>query len=340
MTTRALVLCAGGGIGDSLVASVCARALRSRFDGVDAFTLPGHAQTLAHVPDLDDVLTDNGESPAELARALRKRAYDAAIVTWATRRTAEIAARAKIPVRVGQSRRLYSALFTHRVHVRSEMGDVTSHWSQILLDYPRAIGCDLHDPQPRFELTAHDAAEARSVLAERSVSQPYAIVHPTCSISAQRPQWPLEGWVALVRALQARGERTVLISGGPAEQQIAQAIAGQTGAISIAGATSIGGFAAIARDARYFIVMHSGPMHVAAAVGTPTLGIFPLQADFPDRWRPLGARVAVVRASYACRPGERMETCPDYACVRALAVPRLLATLDGLLVRDGEPGST
>lgn len=339
MSGRALLVCAGGGIGDSLVASVCARALHSRFAVVEALTLPGHAQALAHVPDIDEVLIDSGEPVAALARTLRARNYEAAVITWATQRTAELAARAKIRVRVGQSHRLYSSLFTHRVRVRSEAGDVTSHWSQILLDYPRAIGCDASDAHPRFEVTTHDEAEAHTVLAERSIVQPYAIVHPTCSISAHRPQWPVEGWIALVQALQARDEQPVLISGAPAERQIADAIATRTGAISIAGATSIGGFAAIARKARYFVVMHSGPMHVAAAVGTPTLGIFPLQADFPDRWRPLGARVAVVRASFACRPGERMETCPDYACVRALAVPRILASLDGLLARSGEPGS-
>ena len=49
---------------------------------------------------------------------------------------------ADIPVRVGQARRFYSFRFTDRVVVRSEHGDVTSHWSQILLDYARAIGCD------------------------------------------------------------------------------------------------------------------------------------------------------------------------------------------------------
>ena len=84
------------------------------------------------------------------ARRLRGR-YAAGVVTWATQRTAEIVYRAKIPIRAGQADRLYSALFTHQVRVRSEHGDVTSHWSQILLDYTRAIGCDLSDTQPRFE---------------------------------------------------------------------------------------------------------------------------------------------------------------------------------------------
>lgn len=334
-SNRALVLCAGGGIGDSLLASLCARALRARYAEVDALTLPGHRDTLEHVPDIDSVLVDTGERVAAVAQVLQGR-YDACVVTWATRRTAQIAYRAKIPVRVGQSDRLYSGLFTHRVDVRSERGDVTSHWSQILLDYPRAVGCDVSDTQPRFDVTDADREQARRLLSGRGVASEYAIVHPTCSISPSRPVWPVAGWIDLVRALQTRYRVPVLVSGSRDDAPIVAPLAEATGALSIAGATSIGAFAALASKAKVFVVMHSGPMHVAAAVGAPTVGIFPLQADFPDRWAPLGPRVTVSRASFACRPGERMETCPDYLCVEHLAVPRVMASLDGLLRRGGE----
>ena len=333
---RAIVLCAGGGIGDSLLASLCARALRSRYANVDALTLPGHRETLEHVPDIDAVLVDDGARVNEIAQRLRERGYAAAIVTWATQRTAAIAFRARIPIRVGQSRRLYSNMFTHRVDVRSEFGDVTSHWSQILLDYSRAIGCDTSEAQPRFEVTQDDRAQAHATLSAREVHGPYGIVHAVCSVSPARPMWPVDGWTALVRALQEKYGITILLSGAPADVPIVEPIADAAGCVSIAGATSIGAFAAIAHGARFFVVMHSGPMHVAAAVGTPTVGVFPLQADFPDRWAPLGKRVTVVRARFPCRPGERMENCPDYLCVQHLAVPQIMEALDGLLSRRGE----
>ena len=262
--------------------------------------------------------------------------YAACVVTWATQRTAEIAHRAEIPIRVGQSSRLYSSLFTHRVDVRSERGDVTTHWSQILLDYPRAIGCETSDTQPRFELTPEDRKAADRILRERDVRGPFGMVHPTCAISPKRPVWPLEGWIALVGELQRRYQMPILVSGAPDDVSILEPLVRGTGAISVAGATSVGAFAGLAQRATFFIVMHSGPMHIAAAVGAPTLGVFPLQADFPDRWAPLGPHVGVSRASYPCRSGERMETCPDYACIAALAVPRVLASLDGLLRRRGE----
>ena len=104
--SRALLYCAGGGIGDSLVASLVARALHRRFDTVDALTLPAHRETLERVPDVDAVVVDGGGGVRALAGSLRESGYDACIVTWATARAARVAQDAGIPVRVGQSRRL------------------------------------------------------------------------------------------------------------------------------------------------------------------------------------------------------------------------------------------
>ena len=81
---KALLYCAGGGIGDSLVASLVARALRGTFERVDALTLPAHAPVLQRVPDVDDVAVDEGDERA-LAAELERNAYDACVVTWATR---------------------------------------------------------------------------------------------------------------------------------------------------------------------------------------------------------------------------------------------------------------
>lgn len=327
---RALLYCAGGGIGDSLVASVVARALRSRYAEVDALTLPGHRQVLERVPDIAQVLVDEGND-AQVAEQLAARGYDACVVTWATARTARVAARAGIPVRVGQARRFYSFRFTERVVVRSERGDVTSHWSEILLDFARAIGCDTADRTYRFVPTPQDEREAAELADNR---EQIIILNPCNAIASARPAWPLEGWAALARALlEGYGDR-VLISGSPADAAIAQRIAELAGEsqriVSIAGATSVGAFGALARAARAFVGITTGSMHVAAAVGCPTVGIFPFQSDFPDRWAPLGARTAVVRPSFRCHPGDTKERCSDYACIANLDQRRILSALADL----------
>lgn len=330
MSGSALLYCAGGGIGDSLVASVVARALHARFTRVDALTVPGHRSTLERCADIDAVLVDDGETIDELATRLRERGYDACAITWATARVARVAHRAKIPIRVGQARRLYSHLFTHRVEVRSERGNVTSPWVDILLDYARALDCDTSDRVPSFVPTERDRADADALLEGLGLTQ-YAIVHPTNAVAPKRGNWPSQGWSALARTLRERFDVPVLISGSAVDREINDAIVRDSGATSIAGQLGIGGFGALAARARAFVGITTGSMHVAAAVGAPTVGIFPFQSDFPERWAPMGSRTAIVRASYPCHPGDVKETCADYACIANLDVPRIMAAVSDLL---------
>jgi ADP-heptose:LPS heptosyltransferase len=337
--TRALLYCAGGGLGDSLVASVVGRALHARYDRVEALTLPKHQSTLERVADLDAVLVDDGGDEETLAASLRERKYDACVVTWATARTARVPKLAKIPVRVGQARRLYSRAFTKRVLVRSERGDVTSPWVDILLDYARALGCDTKDRIPSFVPTAEDDAEANlvipSVMSEASgVEVPYIILHPTNAIASRRGIWPTQGWALLARELAGTFDAMVLLSGAPGDAAINAAIVRQAQderVVDIAGKLGIGAFGALAQRARGFVGITTGTMHVAAAVGAPTLGIFPFQSDFPERWGPLGVRTAVVRATYPCHRGDTKENCRDYACIANLDVERILATATALI---------
>lgn len=328
---RALLYCAGGGIGDSLVASIVARALRSRFAGVDALTLPAHREVLQRVPDIDGVLVDDGSDERALSKNLAADNYHACVVTWATARTARVAQFAAIPVRVGQARRFYSFRFTYRVVVRSERGDVTSHWSEILLDFARAIGCDTQDRQYRFVPTARDERDAEQLSSEWGR---FILLNPCNAVASARAFWPIEGWAALARALRDRFGLAVRISGAPNDAPIARAIADHAGngdILSIAGQTSVGAFGALARCAGAFVGITTGSMHVAAASGCPTVGIFPFQSDFPERWSPLGARAAVVRASYPCHRGDTKEECPDYACIAHLDVPRIVAAVESVI---------
>ena len=134
----ALVVCAGGGIGDVLLATPVMRALRARFGRVVALTAPAHRSLLADDPDLAEVWSDDVPFPAQAAR-IAQAGFAAAVVTWATLRSAALPYVGRVPLRAGQARRLYSGLFTDRGVVRSELGDRTTHWTQILLDYARAL---------------------------------------------------------------------------------------------------------------------------------------------------------------------------------------------------------
>jgi ADP-heptose:LPS heptosyltransferase len=168
-------------------------------------------------------------------------------------------------------------------------------------------------------------------LRELGVDGPYAVLHPTRGIGGVRKRWPTEGLSALGRALRAEFGLPVVVSGTEEDRPIADAVATAAGGVSVAGRTSLAELGGLVTDAKYVVAMDSGPMHMAAAVGTPTVGIFALQSDEPRRWAPLGPHVAVVRGTYPCPPSHRKETCPDFPCVRALPVDDVLRAVRGLV---------
>ncbi len=325
-----LVIAAGGGIGDVLLATPLMRALRVKFGEVVALVAPAHREVLVGNPDVADVWVDDASLLRTVGR-VRERCFDASVVTWATTRAALVPFLARVPIRAGQTRRSYSALFTQRVERRSDVGDRTTHWTQILLDLGRALGCDVADATPTFAVSDDARASVAQLLDARGVRGPYVLLHPTRGIAAARERWPIAPFAALARDVRATTGAHVVVSGDANDRAIAATIAAGGDAVSFAGETSIAQFGALAAGALAVVAMDSGPMHVAAAVGAPTVGIFALQSDEPDRWAPLGRKTAVVRATYPCPPDHRKETCPNFACIEALDRARVLAALDQLL---------
>ncbi|TAM87358.1 glycosyltransferase family 9 protein [bacterium] len=331
---RALVICAGGGAGDVLLATPVARALRAAgAREVVALTAPRHRDVLFGNPDLHEVWLDDADV-LTMARRLRAAHFDAAIVTWATQRYALLPLLAGIPLRVGQARRTYSLLFNRRVTVRSELGDRESHWTQILLDYARAAGCPDVDPTPSFRVDEAARAALRTRIAALGIgSDGYVVLHPTRGLDLGGRPWPIATLASLAARLRERFSLTVLVSGTEGDRAIAEEVARGGGARSLAGETTFGELAALLEGARLCVAVDSGPMHLAACLGTPTIGIFALQTDEPRRWAPLGPRTAVIEPIYPCPAWHRKENCPDFACLRELDPERVIAACEALLTR-------
>jgi|SRR5579872_893890 len=330
---RALVICAGGGAGDVLLATPVARALRAGgATTVVALTAPRHRDVLLGNPELDGVLLDDA-GLREMARRIRRGRFDVAVVTWATPRYVALPWLAGIPERVGQARRIYSFLFTKRVTVRSELGDRRTHWTDILLDYARALGCPSVDPTPSYSVSEEARRAAQALLRAKGVDGGYVVLHPTRGVELDGRPWPVETLAALALQLRQRFSMPVLLSGTSGDRPIVEAIAERSAARSVAGETTFAELAALLERARLCVAVDSGPMHLAACLGTPTVGIFALQTDEPQRWAPLGPRTAVVGPVYPCPPSHRKETCPDFACLRELDPERVIAACEELLTR-------
>lgn len=340
--SRVLAVCTGGGFGDLLAATPAMRALARHFQTrVDVLTSSYAAPILDGHPAIGDVLVDDGvESAGAVAQRLRARAYTHAVVFWSTARVAAIVAAARIPMRVGQARRLYSGRYTHPVRVRSELGDETSHWTDIQMDYARALGAQPQAADYDLIVAAGDAdrSAARDALRAAGVDGPYAVLHATRGLDYRRVRWPTQRFAELGDAMARECDVAIALTGSAREAPIVDDVAARMREphASLAGALDLRGLCGLLANARAVIALDSGPMHVAAALRVPTVGIFALRTDLPQRWRPLGPRVAVIEPAYPC-PGCRKETCRTFDCYAALDTGAVIATLRRVLALEPAP---
>ena len=320
---RILAVCTGGGSGDLLVATPAMRALARRFEtNVDVLASAASAPLLEGHPAVGTMLVDDGAPLDQVVARIKARGYTHAVVFWSTARVAAIVQRAGIPVRVGQSRRLYSWRYTIRVPVRTERGDDTSAWSDVQMDYARALGAT---PQPDdyrivIALNERDRAEADALLASVAPLGRFVVLHAARGLPIDAARWPVRQFAAIGDELADAFGVPVLLTGSEAEKPVIDLIgdAMRKPNAVIAGRTSLRSLAALLARAEAVAALDSGPMHIAAAVGAPTVGIFALRTDLPMRWRPLGERVVVLGNTYPCPLWCRKETCKTFDCYRAL----------------------
>lgn len=345
---RALIVHTGGGLGDVLLSGPVIDALSEAGYEVDFLARKSTSVAVAGHPNLSELLTIESKDPPNLkamrewAARLKAREYDLCFLLWSTSRWAWTLYLSSIPQRVGQdSRLLYSFLFTHRVRIRSEHGDDTTHWTEILLDYPRAVGIAPPEKvQPCFSLSQENRNEAQERLNEfdfGSLDGPLIGFHSGKGLELTSQRWPVDRFAQFARELQEQLNARLVLTGGPQEIEIVGAISSQLQLphANLSGKTRLPVLAALAEACDLFVCPDSGPMHLAAAVKTPVVGIYALDEDFPKRWAPFGVPHRIIRPPRpACPPGCKKPTCPNFSCYLKVQPSEVVAAASQLLATD------
>ncbi len=203
--------------------------------------------------------------------ALRRSRYDVVVEAghWSGfSLTASLLARiasAGAPV-IGHRRGESERFLSHPVeHDPANEGEVSAK-----LELLRPLGLAATDRAPETEL-GNDAAMAETLRRGLGLAGiRYAVLNPGARMADRR--WPPSAFAAVARGI-AEGGLRVLVVWGPGEEHLARTIAERSGA-TLAPPTDLPALAALLRGASLCVSNNSGPMHLAVAVRTPTVGLF------------------------------------------------------------------
>ena len=305
--------------GDVLVSSPVFSVLKAHAPQVeiDALVYADTAEMLTLHPAISTVHTIDrkwkqlgviGQVQAELVlyNSLKARGYDLIIHLTEHWRGAWLCRLLKPrwavgPAVNGRSKR-WKQSFTH---IQSAPRNALRHMAEANLDALRRIGVQPRSEERHMTLVPGAAAEA----AVASHLQGFGLqggefihIHPASRWFFKC--WPVEQMAALVERLQGEGHAVVLTAApSKDEKAMLEAIQSRLAkpAFSLSGQLSLKELAALTQASKLFIGVDSAPMHIAAAVGTPTVALFGPSGD--KQWGPWGVPFRVISSTqHPCRP--------------------------------------
>lgn len=329
-----------GAIGDVVNALVFASALRDAVPGVEIGWVvhPLAAPLVTRHPSVDRVhLWERGGGLAGFRRVLREvRAvgYGLAVDLQRLQKSALLARLSGAPRVLGYDRARAKELSWLWSKERIPGGPPHEHMVDQVLGFARYLGIGAG---PRHVLPSDPDAEEWAEGFVAGVGAAPILLNLGASKRANL--WPAARFGELARALEREHDAPVVLTGGPtdraAEGEALAAWGRPPRDASAVGRTDLLQLAALQRRSRLFVSADTGPMHMAVAVGLPTLALF--GAADPRRTGPYGGldpvsphRVLV--GSAPCAPCSR-KTCnrSRHACMQDIAVERVVSEVLAML---------
>jgi lipopolysaccharide heptosyltransferase I len=230
----------------------------------------------------------------QLRKQLRQMRFDIAVDPQSLTKSALVAWLSGAPRRIGFARPIGRELapWLHTELVQCTSRHVVDRYLELLKPLGKSVG-SVHFDFPRDE---GSEARIRSQMQLLGLSRQFAVVNPGAGWESKR--WPAERYAEVARELESRwGLATLVVWAGQDERTWAQQIADQAGGKAlVAPPTTLLELAAVLRQARLFVGSDTGPLHMAAAVGTPCVGIY--GPTRPEDCGPYGPRNQAVQAWY------------------------------------------
>jgi len=275
------------------------------------------------------------------ARRLRRFEFDTALVLHPSNRSHWIPWLAGIPTRIGY-RRKCGWLLTRRSPHRKQEG--SKHEAVYTLELLQQFGIHAQSVQPTVPVSGRAVRQVDTLLGERKLNpqDPMVAIHPSASCVSKR--WMPERFAQVAdRLAKERGVRICLVA-GPDDARYAHetAYAMQTPFVDLSGRLSVGQLAALLTRCQLLISNDSGPVHIAAAVGTPVVDIFGRNQRglSPLRWGPVGEGHVVLHKEVGCVTCLAHNCDIEFLCLTSLSAEEVYQAAIAVLDRRRAPKIT
>jgi heptosyltransferase-2 len=314
--TRRILIIKLISVGDVLFTTPAVRALRLGFPRAHLTYLVGSwsRDVIENNPNLDEIIVydaprhsqDRGRawlSTLGCLRQLRRKRFDMAVVFHRTSFAGLLALLAGVPNRVGFDYHGQGRFLTQRVAY-----EVGKHEVDRYLDVVRCLGLSPAGLWTEMQVGKKEQDEASQLLRANGL-KPDEIIFAVLPGGGKNPgtfmptkRWPADRFARLIDEMARRFQVKVLLVGGPGDEEVVGSVISQmeSRAVNLVGKTTFKQLAAVLQRCRLFIGGDSGPLHIAAAVGTPTVGIF--GPSDPRLVAPRGEKHLAVWKKVSCSP--------------------------------------
>jgi lipopolysaccharide heptosyltransferase II len=358
-------------LGDAVMTTPALQRLRQCLPGAHLTLLTPDklADLWQHHPTLDAVVTFSpSESLWSVAGKLRAGRFHQALVLPNSHRSALDVWLARIPRRIGFERPGRNWLLTQPVPPRLDQGRMSkrtvreinrlvhlpaaastaphrpAHQIHDYLHLAAALGANPEPIPPALEVTAAEVEQAEASFLPQWPSKAQAPspaappvllgLNPGAEYGPAK-RWPAESFAAVVRAVsQQLGNCRWLAFGGAADWQTCEEVARLAGGsvVNLAGKTSLRQLMALLKLCRAVLTNDSGPMHLAAALGTPV--VVPFGSTSPELTGPGlpgDPHHRLLKSAAPCSPCFR-RVCPiDFRCMTGITPDRVTSAILAVL---------
>jgi heptosyltransferase-2 len=334
-------------LGDAVMATPALERLRASFPEAEITLLAppltaGLFQASPFVNDVVEYRRREGGVKAffHAVAQIRARRFDLAVLFQNAFEAALLARLGGAGLRVGFAEQGRGVLLTHPLHRGAQHRnrhqihdylDIVAECERVCLG--EAFKPALAEPLPSLTANGDQRDAAARLLRRFGLDSRPLVALNTAATNSRAKCWPAERFAQLADHFIAETGAQIILIGGPSERANAEGVIKQMrgrGAVNLAGETTMAELIGVLADCSLLVANDTGPAHVAAALGTPTLTIFGPTNEFETA--PTGRRAELIRAEGVECARCMHRDCPiDHRCMTRIAPEGVLARTRALL---------